>query len=150
MIDFDISGLDKMAVRLSKASDAIEKGSVELMNASTLMVQGKAKENAPVDKSTLRKSIQRNFNAEQGIVGSNLEYAKYQEEGTGIYGPNHAPIYPKTKKYLAWQNKNGQWFRARSVKGVKPRLFLFNALEYFKQHIGEVKDLAFQMIAKNL
>lgn len=37
-------------------------------------------------------------------VGTNLHYARYVEEGTGIYGPKNAKIVPKTAKALAWRS----------------------------------------------
>lgn len=35
-------------------------------------------------------------------VGTNLKYARYVEEGTGLYGPKGSRIYPKGGKVLAW------------------------------------------------
>jgi hypothetical protein len=41
-------------------------------------------------------------------VGTNLHYARYVEEGTGIYGPNKRKITPKTAKALAWRSMGKQ------------------------------------------
>jgi len=150
MIEIDTSQLDALNKRFQGAKAVVEKGSFETLKMATLMLQGKAKELAPVDKSTLRKSILATNDAFQGIVGSNLEYAKYQEFGTGIYGPKGSPIVPKRAKMLAWQGKSGQWFRARSVKGSKPVKFLQGGLEYLKQNMDKVLDYAAKMILKNL
>ncbi len=53
-------------------------------------------------------------------VGTNLPYARWLQQGTGIYGPTGERIFPKTKKALAF---NG--FVVRSIKGTPPRRFLF-------------------------
>lgn len=37
-----------------------------------------------------------------GVVGSNLPYARYVHDGTGIYGPTGRPIRPKSARVLAW------------------------------------------------
>jgi HK97 gp10 family phage protein len=150
MFEINLDGAIEMAKRFQNAPSAVAKGSKAMMDTATLMVQGKAKELSPVDKSTLRKSILRESSAEQGRVGSNIPYAKYQEFGTGIYGPTGSPIFPKIAKMLAWKGKDGTWIRARSVSGVKPRKFLQGAVDYLKQNINQVYEIATRMIIKSL
>jgi hypothetical protein len=41
-------------------------------------------------------------------VGTNLHYARYVEEGTGIFGPKRRKITPVTAKALAWRSMGGQ------------------------------------------
>ena len=70
-------------------------------------------------------------------VGTDVYYAIWIHDGTGIYGPKHTPIKPKQAKVLAFRSKvygakKGKyagWVFARSVKGMKPNPFLKNALE---------------------
>lgn len=100
-----------------------------------------AKRNCPVDEGRLRSSISAVVQETPGgvkvIVGSPLEYALYQEEGTGIYGPHGTPIVPVTKKVLKFKpSRNAPapyapraFVFARSVAGVKPTRFLSKALE---------------------
>lgn len=109
---------------------------------------------------TLGKSItftEPQFRASEASieVGTNLHYAPYVEEGTGIYGPKGRPITPKAAKVLAWKsagkpmtgkgkriasgmkmrkgklrpNPKGDTFMnfALSVKGTKPWHFMRNA-----------------------
>lgn len=73
-------------------------------------------------------------------VGTNVHYALYVHEGTGLYGPKHTLIKPKYGKVLVFASakygaKKGK-FRgkvvARSVKGMKPNPFLKDALPAFK------------------
>lgn len=56
-------------------------------------------------------------------VGTNLSYARYVQEGTGIYGPTGQPIKAKGRA-LAFVI-NGQRVFARSVKGAPPRPYLW-------------------------
>lgn len=49
--------------------------------------------------------------------GHKYEYARWQEEGTGIYGPRKNPITSKNGKLLVWKS-GSKWHYARSVKGV--------------------------------
>jgi phage gpG-like protein len=62
--------------------------------------------------------------SDQVTVGTNLQYAKWLQEGTGIYGSTGQPIVPKSGKALRFQLGGAVVF-ARSVKGVPPRRFLF-------------------------
>lgn len=97
-------------------------------------VEQKAKELCPVDTGRLRASIalERKMRNDVPIVivGTNVNYAMYVHEGTGIYGPKGARITPKNGKYLVFVPK-GQKNKvfARSVSGVRPRPFLAHALK---------------------
>lgn len=78
-------------------------------------------------------------------VGSRLPYAIFIHEGTGIYGPRHAMIYPLRGRYLVFtpSGSSGAWGQAsagqnaapaggkvfaRAVRGVPSNPFLYNAL----------------------
>jgi hypothetical protein len=62
-------------------------------------------------------------------IGTNVEYAIWVHDGTGLYGPLHHLITPKTKRYLRFKPHNAsQFVYAKSVKGMRPNPFLLNAL----------------------
>lgn len=67
-------------------------------------------------------------------VGSPLDYAKWQHDGTGIYGPRHRPIRPKRRGLSRRRGAvlvfdwRGQRVYARSVRGAPPTKFLSRAL----------------------
>lgn len=102
-----------------------------------------AKERAPVDNGRLRSSISATLELTPGTcilrVGSDVPYARYVEEGTGIYGPAGRRITPTRRQALkfptprSWgtggrQADRGFVFR-RSVAGSPPNPFLADALE---------------------
>lgn len=125
--------------RLERNLDRIIRDTLDM---SALMVMGKAKENAPVDKGTLRGSITKTNAVRSGRnyivrVGTNVKYAPYQEFGTGIYA-GRGYIYPRRARFLAWRDKSGKWVFARRVRGVKPRRYFGKAVEYFKANMGKV------------
>jgi murein DD-endopeptidase MepM/ murein hydrolase activator NlpD len=63
------------------------------------------------------------------LVGTNVSYAGYQHEGTGIYGPRGTPIVPVKSKYLRFKPKGStQFVYAKEVRGSMPTFFLKRAL----------------------
>lgn len=61
-------------------------------------------------------------------VGSDLPYAGFVHNGTGIYGPRGLPIKPTHAKALRWKGPGGEAIFAKQVKGIKPNPFLRDAL----------------------
>lgn len=84
---------DSIKVNSSEVAGAIEKfSSITLRNAlegrlqkAALIVVADAKRNAPVKTGHLRNSIIHEVDGDNlvAVVGSNVEYAPYQEVGTG-------------------------------------------------------------------
>lgn len=107
-------------------------------------VESRAKRNANVDTGRMRSSI-RNTMSVRGrrvtaTIGTDVEYALYQHEGTGIYGPRHRVITPKRGKFLRFEvsgpvgprrpgdRGNSNVVYARYVRGTPPNPFLTSAL----------------------
>jgi hypothetical protein len=104
-------------------------------------VETKAKQNlqrAPrrVDTGLLRSSINTQLTNEGGHlsvrVGTNVYYALFVHDGTGIYGPKGSYIYPHSAKMLSWKTKGGKRIYAVRVKGMKPNRFLADAVSAAK------------------
>lgn len=109
-------------------------------------VENKARRLCPVDEGRLRASISTEVRGSGSSltirIGSNLEYAIYVEEGTGIYA-GRGYITPKRGTYMRWPRKNNSgsgsrrysggrtstYVFAKRVKGVRPRPFLRPALD---------------------
>jgi hypothetical protein len=62
-------------------------------------------------------------------IGTNVKYARYVHDGTGLYGPKHSYITPKRGKYLVFKlaGEPGMIF-AKRVKGMRPNPFLKDAM----------------------
>lgn len=97
-------------------------------------VTNRAKTLAPVDNGRLKASIRWEIHqAADGTpyakVGSDLTYALYVHEGTGIYGPRRRPIRPVRARFLRFRPRGSSTYvYARSVRGVRKRPFLTDAL----------------------
>lgn len=132
-----------------RLAQALQLGAARWGEKFGRQVENAAKERCPVDEGRLRSSITHTVTVSPGKVtvrvGSPLEYAVYVHEGTGIYGPRHAPIRPVSKKALKFptpkqmgplapgarrpsKDQRGFVF-ATEVKGSPPNPFLADALE---------------------
>jgi HK97 gp10 family phage protein len=117
-------------------------GVVKAMMRKGARVESAAKRNLQsdprrVNTGRLRSSIVTELQMTSGgfrvVVGTNVAYAKFVHEGTGLYGPKHALIRPKVKKALRWRAKGGHaskggWTYSRYSRGMRPNHFLLNAL----------------------
>lgn len=109
-------------------------------------VLNSARRNCPTDEGRLKASLAMEIRTEGtavvGRVGTNLTYALYVHEGTGIFA-GKGYIVPVRARVLAWPVKNNQggsprryrggktaeYAFAKRVKGVPGRPFLRNALD---------------------
>jgi len=111
-----------------------------------LRVEAAAKKNLDtdprrIDTGHLRSSITHEFalgSSWVGRVGTNVDYAPYVHDGTGIYGPRHQLIRPVTKKALRWRTKTGGksgaggYTFSKWSRGMRPNRFLKNAMNAAK------------------
>jgi bacteriophage HK97-gp10 putative tail-component len=112
-----------------------------------IRVQGAAKKNLNdtprrIDTGRLRASITYELSLAgrrwRARIGTNVEYARYVHDGTGLYGPRHQYIVPRNRKVLRWvsrgagkSGKGGYTYAMRS-SGFPGNPFLRNALKAVK------------------
>lgn len=99
-----------------------------------LRVQNRARQLCPVNTGRLRNSITVELVIVGGIpvvrIGTNVEYARWVHDGTGVYGPLRRPIRPRRAKVLAFTPRgSSQTVFATQVRGTPGRPFLRDALE---------------------
>lgn len=75
---------------------------------------------------SIRPSMRRDSRGLVGVVGTDVEYALFVHEGTGLYGPRKRRIVPVTKRALYWK---GARHPVRSVRGQRSNPFLRDALK---------------------
>lgn len=94
-------------------------------------VESEAKRLCPVNSGRLRSSITADLRLDGGLptmrVGTNVAYARYVHDGTGIYGPRRTPIRPVRASILRFEVR-GEIVWARQTRGSPPRPFLAQAL----------------------
>ena len=89
-----------------------------------------------IDTSRLVNSITHTVEEDSVYVGTNVEYAIYQELGTGIY------IKGGRKEPWRYKDSKGEWHQ---TNGVKPHHFLKRAVQ---DHVDEYRRLAEQELSK--
>lgn len=100
---------------------------IESLEKACLAIEGKAKQKAPVDDGQLRQSItymiEETANGVEAVVGSNVEYAPYVHEGTGVYA---ASGNGRSEVPWTYQAADGSFY---STVGQKPNPFLQEAID---------------------
>lgn len=131
--------LDTSAIRVLLTSP--RRGVVQDLLRRGLLVETQAKRNLGgvggpkrIDTGRLRASINTQLVTRNGepavLVGTNVKYARFVHDGTGLYGPRHRLIRPVRRKFLRFKPRGsrGKFVYARAVKGSPGNAFLANAL----------------------
>lgn len=104
----------------------------EALEKVCLIVENSAKTKAPVDSGNLRNSITHEVIGNEGIVGTNVEYAPYVEFGTGLFSSQG-----DGRKDVPWryQSADGTW---HTTSGQNPQPYLQPALLENKKNIEKI------------
>ena len=142
-IEIKIEGKHDMNLIQRALDDTIEAcledWGMEAQGLATEEISGIYGEPKRVDTGNLRGSIGYvvHKNEDTVYVGTNVEYAVWVHEGTGIYaaegGGRQTPWFYKDEK--------GKWHFTR---GMKPNRFLRNAIERHEQNYKDIADKHFQ------
>ena len=133
-MDFDIKfeGLDKIIDKIEDFDDVREMTSA--MQDACNLVEGAAKDKAPKDTGALRRSITSKVeltgNSIEGIVFTPLEYAQYQEYGTGLFAENG------NGRQTPWVYKDDKG-KYHYTHGQHPQPFMRPALKENEQNINK-------------
>ena len=94
------------------------------LNDACQAVENKAVDKCPVDDGTLRASIthsvEQDENVFTGTVGSNVEYAPYVHEGTGIYAREGKGRQKQPQQPISRNEKAGFQAGFRFTHGISP------------------------------
>lgn len=147
-IGVSVEGLKEFYAKLDQVSRDITGTPMgTAMARATLLVTRSARKNAPVDRGPLRASIVPQVvirtQEVRGIVGSNIEYAPYQEFGTRPFRPPWGPLYAwalrvtKGNRVEAGRLAAGA-ILAISARGIKAKRYLQRAVTENAQRIYRI------------
>ena len=119
---------------LDRFADRKEKQIIAGATKAALEVERLARQKCPKDTTALRQSITHDVRPRgpkvTAIVGSELEYAPYVHEGTGI----HATLGRKDVPW-SYQDEKGEW---HTTDGMEPNPFLEDARNEMKDRISQI------------
>lgn len=109
---------------IQKATLHIIQETASNMEKACLIIERQAKQDCPKDQGFLGASITHDVMIDEegitGIIGSNLEYAPYVHNGTGIYAVNG----DGRKTPWGYEAKKGKYKGYHITKGQRPHPFL--------------------------
>lgn len=133
----EIQGLDKLIAKLNRLPDKME----DKMLDAAQFVEEVAKMKAPKDTGRLIGSIEskveRNGNTITGIVFTPVEYAPYQEFGTGLFAVNG------DGRKTPWAYEDPKTGETVFTRGNRPHPFMGPALR-------ENKDVILQTLKEGV
>lgn len=128
----------KIETNAAAVNKAIMQAAERALEAASLHMVGEVKDRAPVDSGELRRSISRSITHSGGKrvakVGSNLQYAIYQEFGTGEFAENGAG----RKGGWTYDGPDGE---VHFTRGTKPKKFLRSAFRANKKNVKSIISL---------
>lgn len=130
MLQYRIEGLDKLQEKLKDPE--IIKGPVHrLLERVAFLIEGKAKEKAPVDTGRLRASIASRIKETEARVGSPVQYAVFVELGTRPHFPPPRALQPWAQRHGLPPGLQGAYMLAHAIakRGTKAHPFLQPALQ---------------------
>lgn len=137
-IDAKFSGLKEFYAKLDQITRDISGQPMgSAMGKATLLVARSARKAAPVDRGPLRASIVPQVvirdKVVRGVVGSNREYAPFQELGTRPFWPPWKPLFEWAMRKTKGDRKAAGALAAAArmsiaARGIKAKKFLQNAL----------------------
>ena len=124
-----VQGVDSLINKLKQINiQSVNKG----LEKSGLLVEGTAKELCPVDDGQLRQSINSKvIDNKNASIGTNVEYAPYVHQGTGIYAKNG----DGRKTPWSYKDEKGEW---HTTRGQQPNPFLERALDSNRDKIIKI------------
>lgn len=128
---------------MNNVLDKIDDLDETVVNNVATNLQANLKMESPVDEGKLQGSWTIfNDGPLEKTVRTAANYAEYVNDGTGLDGPLHRKITPKTKKALKFKPSKGPFkgktVFAKSVKGIKPRRFVEKSMERTERRIPEL------------
>ena len=111
----------------------LEENTVAAVTDACEIIEADAKARCPRDTGNLRASItgdvQTDGDLTRGTVGTNVDYAPYVHEGTGLF--SRTGLGRKDVPWR-WQDDRGEW---HTTSGQKPQPFLEEAADANRERI---------------
>ncbi len=141
-LDAAIIGAKELKEKFDQSRQITARAFQKAIRNAAITLKNKAQDLVPIDTGRLKGSIHYQgpfvtYDNVYATVGTNVEYAPYQEFGTGIYA-GKGMITPKRAKILVWKGRDKQWHIARAVRGIKGKFYFRGAKDYTKPILSDL------------
>lgn len=133
-----------MAADTSGLRDRVRSWGIDIATTAGQLVLDDIAATAPKDtgamiEGTKITSVEIGETVVSLTVEASAEYASFQEDGTGIYGPRGERIYPTNARALVfnWKKAGGRLVAFASVKGTPATHWFSKPLARWSQRLGE-------------
>lgn len=147
----EVRGLNEARQSLENIAEGLTgREMVQAMYQALNILGADAKRFSPVDTGRLRSSITGTVSKAgfpnprlQGIVGTNVEYARFMEEGTGIFAGNSPVRMPPIEALEGWarRHKVNAWSVAYAIYrrgGLRARRMFAKSLERNQERVVQI------------
>ncbi len=141
-MDAAIIGAKELKEKFNQSREITARAFQKAVRTAAITLKNKAQELVPIDTGRLRGSIHYQgpfvtYDNVYATVGTNVEYAPYQEYGTGVFA-GRGMITPKRARILAWKGKDKKWHVAHAVRGIRGKFYFKQAHEYTKPILSDL------------
>lgn len=84
-IGLEVHGLDQLVAKFQRLPREVKGAISDAVTTSALLIQRMSRQESPIDSGRLRNSIHIRYIPLGAIVSTNVKYAVWVHEGTGIY-----------------------------------------------------------------
>ena len=125
--------------KLTNISEQIPQIKERGLNLASQYMINRLQKNSPVDHGYLKGWFAYDYTqGEEVKIRSPAHYAKFVNDGTGIYGPHKTPIYSKhIGKPMAFQ-VGGQMVYTRMIRGQKPQKIVERSIAEVEGKLGNL------------
>ncbi|UJF36633.1 HK97 gp10 family phage protein [Paenibacillus hexagrammi] len=127
----------------------VERETTNLLVDMAIWIKADLKKQVPVKTGNLRSSVRYELKDgyEKDASFFSVDYGKWIDEGTGVYGPSGKRIRPATKKAMYWKAENK--FMS-SIAGIKPRKFTQKTFRGALREVDPLIDSAASRIFRDV
>jgi len=133
-------------------ADIVKDAKYKTLEQASILFTSESKQKSPRGTGNLSRNIKYEVERDgsQAKVYNKLDYALYQEEGTGIYGKYKRAIVPNRAKFLRFKSKTGKIVFAKSVRGVKAVWFMRQGSEFLTRNWNKIRETLYNELVKGL
>lgn len=128
--------------------EIVQKSRSNILELGGLALERETRKASPVDTGHLQGSWVNNTSKDRVQLSTSTHYARYVDEGTGLYGPYKSLIYPKNKNGSLMFKSGDGVTHIKYSRGIKGRRYIEKAINNFEEKLPSVIAQAIKKTAE--